>query len=421
VNAPGRPHDRSNQQGQIAPLLAVSMIVICLCVGLAVDVGFGFVAKARLTKAVDAATLTAMKNVASVGQTQATVLATNAFNANYVKSGIDFANPVVAVTYGTDTSGNTIVTANGTAYIKPVFMKVLPSASRVTVTDSAQATRNKLVMTIILDRSGSMDSNGGSTALPPAVIQFIGYFDNTMDQVGMTSFASNATLDYSIATGFKTPITSAVNAMNFDGGTFGLGSLVIAKAQNESVMNSSNQIKVVVYFTDGLVNTVQDTFHCTSSWGNTLYNYGGYDTGTTVDFFKPTDGTDWGNVDSNGYPPHSPTPDCTGVTKFTSQIDGTQKSFTRTNVTADAQYRSLAVANAMRSEGMYVYSIGLGSSPSQSFLKQIANDPTSSTYNSSQPAGLAVFATNCPSTSCNAQLQQVFQTIAAKILLRLTQ
>ena len=416
-----RRHDRGTERGQIAPLLAVSLVVIMLCVGLAVDVGFAYVTKARLTKAVDAATLTAMKNLSSQGQAEATTLGTNAFNANYTTSPLDFAPPSVAITYSTDASGNTIVSANGTAYIKPIFMKVLPSASRVTVTDSAQATRNKLVMTIVLDRSGSMSSNGGSSALPPAVIQFINYFDNTNDQVGMTSFASNATLDYSIATGFKTPITNAVNAMQFTGGTFGLGGLVIAKAQNESVMTSSNQVKVVVYFTDGLVNTIQDTFHCTSSWGNTLYNYGGYDTGNSVDFFKPTDGTDWGGVDNNGYPPHSPTPDCTGVTKFTSQIDGTQKSFTRTNVTADAQYRSLSIANAMRAEGMYVYSIGLGTDPSQTFLQEIANDPNSPTYSSSQPQGLAVFATSCPSSSCNAQLQQVFQTIAARILLRLTQ
>jgi hypothetical protein len=180
-------------------------------------------------------------------------------------------------------------------------------------------------------------------------------------------------------------------------------------------------VKVVVYFTDGYVNVIQDTFNCTSIWGATLYNYGGYDSGTQVDFFNPSSGTDWGTLDSHGNPPHSPTPDCTGVTKFTSQIDGTQKSFTRAYVTADAQYRALQVANAMRAEGMYVYSIGLGTGVAQSFLQQIANDPASSTYNPNEPEGLAVFAPNCPSSQCTAELQQVFQTIAAKILLRLTQ
>jgi hypothetical protein len=63
----------------------------------------------------------------------------------------------------------------------------------------------------------------------------------------------------------------------------------------------------------------------------------------------------------------------------------------------------------------------LGNSVDTSFLQQIANDPASSTYNASQPQGLAVFAPSCPSAQCTAQLQQVFQTIASKILLRLTQ
>ncbi len=78
----------------------------------------------------------------------------------------------------------------------------------------------------------------------------------------------------------------------------------------------------------------------------------------------------------------------------------------------------------MRAEGIYVYSIGLGTDPSQSFLQEIANDPVSHTYNSSQPIGEAIMAPDCSTPSsqtCNTELQQVFQTIASRILLRLTQ
>ncbi len=153
----------------------------------------------------------------------------------------------------------------------------------------------------------------------------------------------------------------------------------------------------------------------------TLYNYGGYDSGNTVDFFDPTTGTSLATYNS-GSNTWSPSNFCLkNLPGFTSAIDGTTKAFTRTNVTADARYRALQTANAMRSEGMYVYSIGLGSSVDTAFLQQIANDPASSSYDSSQPVGMAVFATNCPSSQCSQELQQVFQTIAAQILLRLTQ
>ncbi|MGB8886018.1 MAG: VWA domain-containing protein [Candidatus Korobacteraceae bacterium] len=414
--------DRKNERGQILILLACVMVGLLLCSALAVDIGFAYVTKARLVKAVDAACLSGMSSLAQ-GQTTAQTIATNSFTANYAVSGLDYSAPSVNVGFSTS-AGQEVVNVTGTATIRTIFMALLPGYRTLTVNASAQALRGNLAMTIVLDRSGSMSSNGGGSALQSAVPTFIDYFNNTTDEVAMVSFASNATTDFAIASQFQSSITSKVGALNFSGGTFGPGGLTLAKAQEDSVtpQQGENLVKAVVYFTDGLVNEIQDTFNCTSQWGHTLYDYGGYDPpATNVDFFNPSDGTDWGGLDRNGNPPHSPTPDCTGVTKFTSQINGQQESFTRTNVTADAQYRALQTANALRAEGVYVYSIGLGSDPSQTFLQEIANDPASPTYNSSQPQGIAVFAPDCPSSTCTQELQQVFQTIASKILLRLTQ
>ena len=417
-----RGRNRENERGQIVVLLAVSLTLLLLFLAFAVDVGFAYATKAKLSKAVDAACLTAMRNLAQ-GQAKAGALAANSFNGNYDLSALDANPPTVNVSFSTDPFGNTLVNVSATATIRTFFMRLLPQFQTFAVSDSAQATRGKLVMSLVLDRSGSMTGNGGSAALPPAVTTFINYFDNNDDEVAMVSFASNATVDVAIGYQFITPITNAVKAMKFAGGTFGPGGLTDAKAQNDSVVAQPGQnvVKVAVYFTDGWVNIIQDAFKCTSKWGATLYNYGGYDSGTQVDFFDPSSGTDWGTLDKNGNPPHSPTPNCTGVTKFTSQINGTQESFTRANVSADAQYRALQTANAMRAENMVVYSIGLGDQVDQSFLQQIANDPASPTYNPNEPAGEAVFAPNCPSNQCSAELEQVFQTIAAKILLRLTQ
>jgi Flp pilus assembly protein TadG len=379
-----------------------------LFLALAIDVGFAYVTKAKLSKAVDAACLTAMKNLAQ-GQTTARNLAVNSFNGNYNVSGLDSNPPSINVTFSTDAYGQTLVNVTATATIRTFFMRMLPNRQTFSVSDGAQATRGKLIMSLVLDRSGSMTSNGGSTALPPAVITFINYFDNNNDEVAMISFASNATVDVPIGYNFITPITNAVTAMKtkFSGGTFGPGGLSDAKTQNDSVsvQPGQNAVKVVVYFTDGYVNTIQDKLSCSGT--PTLYNYGGYDSGSSVDVSKWT-----------------PTTTCLkNVTKFTSAINGQLKSLNRTNVTADAKYRALQTATAMRAEnpGMLVYSIGLGSSADQAFLQQIANDPASSTYDPNQPVGEAVFASKCPSTQCSAELQQVFQTIAAKILLRLTQ
>jgi len=411
-----------DERGQTLVLFALALSSLVLTLGLAVDLGFAYVTKAKLSKAVDGACLTAMRNLAQ-GQATATTLATNSFNANYRATSLDASPPSVAINFSTDANGQTFVTVNATATIKTQFMALLPDYRILPVSDSAQATRGKLVMSLVLDRSGSMQTNGGASALPPAVGTFVNYFDNTNDKVAMVSFASNATVDVAIGTNFITPITNAANALSghFTGGTFGPGGLTLGKSQNESVPvdPGQNVVKVAVYFTDGYANVIQDTLSCSGTM--TLYNYGGYDSGNTVGFFDPTTGNSLATYNSSSRT-WNPSNFCLkSLAGFTSQIDGTTKAFTRTNVTADARYRALQTANAMRAEGMYIYAIGLGTSIDTDFLQQIANDPASSNYNSTQPEGMAVFVRDCPSSTCSSDLQQVFQTIAAQILLRLTQ
>ena len=166
---------------------------------------------------------------------------------------------------------------------------IAPSADANCGTQTSNASQQPADILLVLDRSGSMKNNGGSTALPPAVTTFVTYFDNTNDEVAMVSYASNAVVNVAINYNFKTPITNAANAMSFSGGTFGPGGLTLAKAQNDSVavQPGQNVVKVVVYFTDGYVNEIQDTFNCPAA---KLINYGGYDSGTSVDFFDPANG-----------------------------------------------------------------------------------------------------------------------------------
>jgi Flp pilus assembly protein TadG len=330
-----RGRSRESERGQIVVLLAVSLTLMLLFLALAIDVGFAYVTKAKLSKAVDAACLTAMRNLAQ-GQTTAKNLAINSFNGNYNVSELDSIPPSITVSFSTDAYGQTLVNINATATIRTFFMRILPAHRTFTVSDNAQATRGKLVMSLVLDRSGSMTTNGGSTALPPAVRTFINYFDNNNDEVAMISFASNATVNVPIGYHFITPITNAVNAMQFAGATFGPGGLTDAKSQNDSVvvLPGQNVVKVVVYFTDGYVNTIQDKLSCNGT--PTLYNFGGYDSGTTVGVFDPTSGNSVATYD--GVSKWTPSTTCLRtVSKFTSAIDGSLKSLNRANVTADRQ------------------------------------------------------------------------------------
>jgi hypothetical protein len=304
------------------------------------------------------------------------------------------------------------LSVSATATLNTFFIRILPQWGTLDIHASAQATRPSLIMSLVLDRSGSMDGNGGANALPGAVSTFVDLFDDNNDQMAMISFSSAARVEVPMRTGFQDPIKNAVNTMNFSGGTFSQGGLALGLAENAAVTADESAIKVVVFFTDGYANIIQDTLACNGF--PTLRNFGGYDDRELVGFFDPRNGGQICHI----RPDDDPLPDacqCDGVIQFRAQFDGRFHSFERIWTTTDAEYRAVHTARQMRAQGMVVYSIGLGSNINRAFLQEIANDPASPTFNPNQPVGEAVFA---PTAS---DLQDVFQTIAGKILVRLSQ
>jgi hypothetical protein len=143
-------------------------------------------------------------------------------------------------------------------------------------------------------------------------------------------------------------------------------------------------------------------------------NYGGYDAPTTGwVFINPANGVQYGtppgtcSLTSGTFPAYDPS--LIGAATPPKQI-----ALSRSNITTEGEWRAIGLANQMRAQGITVYSIGLGDDIDQTYLQEVANDPASPTYDSTQPSGLAEFA---PTAS---DLDTAFQTIASKILLRLT-
>jgi Flp pilus assembly protein TadG len=390
--------------GQILLTFTILLPILLLFVGLALDFGLAYVTKASLSKAVDSAALQGMRNI-NQGTATATRIAQSAFNVNYGSGiGRNTNPPVVNIAFSTDANNNAVVNVTATATINTFFLGLLSGYKTLNINATAQATRPQLIMSLVLDRSGSMNLNGGAQALPPAVDNFLTYFDNNTDQVADVSFSSIATIDVPIGTGFVGPITTAVNKMVFGGGTFSQAGLQDGQAQINSipVAAGADVVKVAVFFTDGWANTVNNTLNCPPS---TSVNFGGCAPPEAavgwcsgISFMKPTTG--------NGM--------ACGATQFPSQLTGSTEPITEANVSNDAMYRSVQVANAMQAQNIVIYSIGLGDKISEAFLQQVANDPASSTFNPNAPVGAAVFAPTA------ADLQGVFQTIASEILLRLS-
>jgi Flp pilus assembly protein TadG len=411
-------------------MLVVMIAGVVLFLGLAIDGGLAYLKRAQLAKAVDAATLTGMRNYA-LGQTAAKALAQNTFTANY-GSTVGDANgpnglsgsPSFSSNFTTDAAGNLYFTANASTTINTYFMRYFPQFSTVTVSNSAQVARDRLIMTLVLDKSGSMNFNGGCAALPPALADFIGHFDNTIDSISVVTFSTLVSTDVPMQTGgFDAPITSLIDSMNcvtpgtpggfFDGGTFSFGGLQASVPQETSltIPPGQNAVKVVVFLTDGWANSIQDVL---PSCQSTAVDYGGC--------APLEDQLGWCGFPNFWDPNTGKGVNC-NVSTFPAQQPGNSGQFTEMNVSNDAMYRAEQVALSLRLQTppTFVYSVGVGNLINQDFLYQVANDPNSSTYNNALPTGVTYFVPDCPSATCASEMDAAFQSLASRILLRLTQ
>jgi Flp pilus assembly protein TadG len=396
------------KSGQTLIFFAIMVLALMLVVGLCIDAGSFYLTKASLDKAVDAAALMIVRNLYQ-GQAQATAVGQASFTANFKSSSATTASPALNINYGTDAMNNTTVNILSTATVSTYFLRIIPRFQTFQISSLATATRAKLVMSLILDRSGSMGNNGGGAALPGAVSAFINFFDDNIDMVALISFSSTTNLNVSMRQPFKSLVTTAANNLNFDGYTCTEGALKLAKQQNDSVVVPVNEnvVKLVVLFTDGLSNGFGYTWPT-----NKTYNVSGSDSGSYYYIMHPTTG----NVLPNSSSRYSSAPPayCPTMTTFIS-TNGTTKTVSASNIRNEGDLRVLGRAAEIRASGQLVYCIGLGGgSVDVDMLKKAANTPDSSTFNPNQPVGECVIASSA------SQMQIVFQQIASKILLRLT-
>jgi Flp pilus assembly protein TadG len=390
-----------DESGQTLLMFVLFLVVLVLFVGLGIDLGFAYVTRANLSKAVDAACLMGIRNIS---QENAEDIALSTFFANYGRPGRDAGDPNVQVKFDKDGHDNIILNVDAAATVNTFFIRLLPQWSTLPVQAHATATRNKLVISLVLDRSGSMNDNGGAAALPGAVSNFIDFFDDKNDQAATVSFAPAASTDVTMRHPFKTKIKDAANAMTFGGWTCSERGLTNGLAQNYTVnvRPGENVIKVIVFFTDGMANTWYYNFDCgprNISPDRLLWDP---DTGASATAGCTVPGT---------------LPSINGSSVVTTQC---------AQMNLEAQARAERIASLARDAGNIVYAIGMGdpNAPGEcggtfralnpDFLKNIANTPDAPKHVDGQTVGAYVIAAN------SGALEDAFRQIADKILLRIT-
>ena len=449
--------------GQALVLFLFFSIVLILFVGLGLDLGFAYVTKAQLAKALDASSLAAVANYKG-GETPdgntARIIAQNVFYANYATNGVSGRAaglaPVTPVgNFYRDVNNTLTYTNTATTTINTFFIGLLPQWKTLTVGDTATATRSPVVMTLVLDRTGSMSPGPqpiacvnnftqGGLYLPGAVTNFISIFDITLDRAALVTFSVSSSNDVRMTAAngdFKTPIINTLTRINNNnlwlGGTCSPAGLTNALQIQNATVVPSNYVKVVVFFTDGRANMTTWRFPTTPS-GGILLNFGGRDPATIGCAGQADDGAGgfWrtntsetaqnsgqvrGFVDCGTTMPAYSVGGGTGTVAATQFIDvtGTPRQFCASHITADSMNRCVRIANSMRDSGNFVYAVGLSapgalSPPTLDFLQQVANDPDSSTFDQTKPVGAAFVSTG-------NDLSQVFRQVAADIILRLIQ
>ena len=206
-----------NQKGAVAILFVIMLVVIIGFLAFAVDVGAWFVARAELSKSVDAAALAGARNISNPfvdPEDLAEEFALENFPAD--SSGI-VGEPTIDVSR----VGNRITvggSVNSRTYFAGIFDNI--GASEVVGIDNAVATRNEVEIMLVLDRSGSM-AGDPIEDLQTAANSFISFFEDTQDEdeLGLISFATSVTVNVPLQNNFVGAMTAAIDGMNAVGAT----------------------------------------------------------------------------------------------------------------------------------------------------------------------------------------------------------
>jgi Flp pilus assembly protein TadG len=398
---------KGKQKGAILATFAVSALVLVLIFGLAIDSGFLYMSRAALAKGADAAALMGVRSLGK-GEAEARRVAISTFTMNYAGSKLparQVSNPQVTVSFVTEGSVKRVL-VDARVQVRPFFISILPGLDSVSVSALAGAVRAKLIMALALDRSGSMNGNGGAAALPGATSVFIDFFDDDNDQAAMASYADHARPDVPIRFEFKSRIKRAASELSFGGWTYSHGGIDIGRAQINSVAlpENENVLRALVFFTDG---------HANSFLGNVICDRPkkkGEEKTINLVLVPGNDSDDFRDPGNGG------TVDCDAAQASTFFSEKYQQNRTRNsaNVTEEGLFRAERSAQLARQDGTLVFAIGLGNDINRNSLRKMANDPASPSFNAAEPEGIAAFAPTA------ADLDDVFRQIAAKILLRLT-
>lgn len=249
---------RSLTQKGISVMVTGIMLVITVpFAGLAIDVGVLYLVKAKLQGATDAAALAAARNLnlgmtLAAQQANADTGARSVFNFNFPSGYMGSTSPTVTTAFSQLNASTLKVDVTGTVNTPLYFMRILGGASQ-TVSAVGTATRRSVNLYLVLDKSGSMNSNSGCSNMRTAATTFVNYFANGRDKLGLITFNGGYKVDFTANANFNPGINNAISAITC-GGTTGTANAVWQAYQGLLTLAEPLALNIIVLMTDGQPN-----------------------------------------------------------------------------------------------------------------------------------------------------------------------
>lgn len=234
-------------------------------VGLGIDGSIVYWQKAKLSAAVDAAALAAGRSLSvgltlSAQETSATQTADEYFAADFQPGSMGTTvingNPTPnqpTVTFNQTGIHTRTVSVQATATAPLYFMRIL-GFNTATLSATGQATRRDANVVLIIDRSYSMELAGACSTMIASAQNFVNYFVDGRDELGLITFQATANVDYPSTIHFKSnspSLNTVLGQAICVGYTTTAAALNLAYNQITTVINQPGALNVVVLFTDG--------------------------------------------------------------------------------------------------------------------------------------------------------------------------
>ena len=446
---PAFAHKRN--RGQVALMVAILLPVMLGMLGLAIDSGVGYLLRARLSAAVDAAGVAAARAVTQ-GATQSDQIASAKhaaklfFDANiangYLGATMMWNDPVITFDRGAIT-----IDTSASAAVRVSLMQIA-GFDILNVNAQAQTVRKDLDLAFVIDTTGSLSSVAAQVR--SSAQSFISMFNTSADRLALIHFSVGSVVDVPFKADQSRGFDRATMNTKIQNYTFGATTnysegLWQARDQLNRVIQTANRssMRVVVFFSDGAPNAFASYFafktpaDCAeagtiatgdAATGNAsgLYRYDAQNQNLTGNCYRGTNISTnltataipaWYNAHNVADQEFPLVPNPAGMRPVTSAP-------TYANINRVSRNLAEVMADKTRAEGIYVFTLGLGTAArsasgpdgetGEALLKNMAHTIDSSKFRDPQYANHPVGEYCWAATT--ADLGPCFAQLASQIL-----